>query len=319
MPEAEEVYIDPQIAQILKEAAEAGLAPMCELTVAEARAQMNRTMAVWNEPLPPMADVMHRVIPGPAGGIAARLLRPRPEPDLPVIVYFHGGGWVLGSLDTHHRLMRMLARASGAAVLGVDYRLAPEAPFPAPLDDCLAAIRWLRGTGKELGLDPERMAVAGDSAGANLALASLLALRDAGEPLPRGAALFYGCYASRLDAPSYRAFGDGNYRLSTAEMAWFWSHFLGDTRPGHPLAEPLHADLEGLPPLYVLGAALDPLADDSRALCRRLADAGVAHQFDEWPGVVHGFLQMTARCDAATQAMTRAGNVIRDMLATSPA
>ena len=167
------------------------------------------------------------------------------------------------------------------------------------------------GHADELGVDGRRIVVAGDSAGANLALASLLALRDASDPPLRGAALLYGCYCSRLDTPSHALFGDGSYRLSTAEMGWFWGNYLGTTPAGHPLAEPLHADLAGLPPVFLMLAAVDPLADDKRLLARRLADAGVQHELRDYPGTVHGFLQMTARSVAARRALADTGRAIR--------
>src|SRR5690606_11792797 len=237
--------------------------------------------------------------PGPGGAVRLRLYRPSADRRLPVIVYLHGGGWTFGSIATHDRLMRLLALAADAAVIGVDYRLAPEHPFPAPLEDCLAAFRAVRTQADALELDPVRIALAGDSAGANLALASLLALRDAGEASLKGAALLYGCYAARADTPSHARFGDGSYRLRSAEMGWFWANYLGTTPAGHPLAEPLLADLSGLPPLYLMCATVDPLADDTRELADRLAAAGVPHRLREYPGTVHGFLQMTARSAAA--------------------
>jgi acetyl esterase len=244
-----------------------------------------------------------------------RLYRPRADGRLPAVVYLHGGGWTFGSVDTHDRLMRLLARAADAAVIGVDYRLAPEHPFPAPPEDCLAAIRWVRGHVDAPGVDRGRIMVAGDSAGANLALAGLLALRDASAPPLKGAALLYGCYCSRLDTPSHARFGDGSYRLSSAEMGWFWSNYLGTTPAGHPLAEPLHADPVGLPPLYPMLAAADPLADDTRALARRLAKSGVPYQVREHRGTVHGFLQMTARSAAARRELTDTGRdqVVADL------
>jgi acetyl esterase len=285
------------------------------LPIAAARAQLTAASLAWNVELPELPLVSDLSAPGPAGAIRLRLYRPRAEGRLPAVVYLHGGGWTFGSIETHDRLMRLLALAAEAAVIGVDYRLAPEHPFPAPLDDCLAAIRWVRARADELAVDARRMVVAGDSAGANLALASLLALRDAGEPALNGGALLYGCYCSRLDTPSHARFGDGSYRLSTAEMRWFWGNYLGPTPAGDPLAEPLHAGLSGLPPLYLMLAAADPLADDTRGLAGLLAAARVPHRMREYPGTVHGFLQMTARSAAARRALTDSGRAIRDLLA----
>jgi acetyl esterase len=198
-------------------------------------------------------------------------------------------------------------------VIGVDYRLAPEHPFPAPLEDCVAAIRWIRAEAGHLGVDPDRVVLAGDSAGANLALASLLDLH--GDAPCKGAALFYGCFWRRFDTPAHARFGDGSWRLGTAEMRWFWQHYLGDPSIPDPRAEPLHADLRGLPPLYLTAAALDPLYDDTLALDRRLEAAGVERRLDVYPGLVHGFMQMTPRCAAARAAVRDGGHAIRRMLA----
>jgi acetyl esterase len=309
------IEIDPEIAAILRESAAAGLSDATTLPIAAARAQLTAASLAWNVDLPELPGVADLSVPGPAGAIRLRHFRPRAGARMPLIVYLHGGGWTFGSVETHDRLMRLLALAAGAAVIGIDYRLAPEHPHPAPLEDCLAAIRWVRAQADELEIDARRIVLAGDSAGANLALASLLALRDAREPLPKGAALLYGCYCSRLDTASHARFGDGSYRLSTAEMDWFWRNYLGGTPAGTPLAEPLYADLGDLPPLFLTLAAVDPLADDTRQLARRLAAAGVAHEVREYQGLVHGFLQMTARCAAARAAMADAGRAIRRLLA----
>ena len=263
------IDLDPEIAAILREAAALNPSDPTTLPIAAARAQLTAASLAWNVELPALPALRDMKVQGPDGAIRLRLYRPRAAGQLPAVVYLHGGGWTFGSVDTHDRLMRLLALAADAAVIGVDYRLAPEHPFPAPLEDCLAAIRWVDGHADELGVDGRRIVVAGDSAGANLALASLLALRDASDPPLRGAALLYGCYCSRLDTPSHALFGDGSYRLSTAEMGWFWGNYLGTTPAGHPLAEPLHADLAGLPPVL-----LD--AGGGRPACRRQALAGAA-------------------------------------------
>ena len=225
------IQLDAETARILSELADAGPIDRSTLAAAEARAQMAANSVVWNEPLPAMAEARDFSIDGPAGAMPARLMRSEDVESEGVILYFHGGGFVLGSLETHHRLMRLLAIEARVTLIGIDYRLAPEDPFPAPLDDCVGAARWLREEAPGLGLDPGRVVLAGDSAGANLALATLLRLRDAGEPLPEGAALFYGCYWSRLGTESHRKYGSGAYRLSTDEMGWFWQHYLGDRRP----------------------------------------------------------------------------------------
>lgn len=310
----ETFYVDPETAVILEEIAAAALPDRTSLSVTEARQQMEAGNKAWNTPLPDMAEARDFVIEGPSGDIAMRLLRPAEARGDGVILYLHGGGWVLGSLESHHRIMRVLAIESGAVVIGVDYRLAPEHPFPGPLNDSLAAVRWLQAEAATLGFDPERIVLGGDSAGANLALACLLELRDRGEPMPAGAALFYGCYSARLGTSSQKKFGGGGYRLSTKEMGWFWKQYLGDRGKGNPLAEPMEASLEGLPPLFLNYGTIDSLADDTIEMAKRLDRAGVVHECIACPGLVHGFLQMTNRVPAAAAAMTDAGRAIRDML-----
>ena len=312
--EASSIYVEAETARILNELKDAKAVDRSTLSAAEARAQMEQNSKVWNDPLPDMAEVRDCSIDGPAGRVPVRLLRPNDVETRGAIVYLHGGGFVLGSLESHHRLMRMLAIESRTAVIGVDYRLAPEHPFPAPLDDSLAAVRWLQSEAGTLDLDAERIILAGDSAGANLALACMLQLRNQGAALPAGAALFYGCYWARLGTESHKKFGGGGYRLSTEEMGWFWSQYLGEHGRGNPLAEPMDANLEGLPPLFLNYGEVDPLADDTRELVERLDRAGVVHDCKSYPGLVHGFLQMTNRVEPTAVAMTDAGRAIRDML-----
>jgi acetyl esterase len=169
----ETLYVDPETALILREIEQAGVPLVSSLSVEAARAQAEEGNRAWNQDPPALASVTELAMPGPAGPIRLRHYRPREAASLPLVIYFHGGGFVLCSLDTHDRVMRLLALDSGAAVIGVDYRMAPEDPFPAPLDDCVAAVRWIRAEAAALGVDPERVVLAGDSAGANLALASL--------------------------------------------------------------------------------------------------------------------------------------------------
>jgi acetyl esterase len=312
--EVDVIYVEAETARILEELNRADLADRSSLSAVEARAQMAEGNKVWNEPLPHLAETRDFTIEGPGGLIKARLLRPDDVDGEGSLLYFHGGGFVLGSLDTHHRLMRCLAIESRATVIGIDYRLAPEHPFPAPLEDCVAAMRWLQNEGTAFDLDPERVVVSGDSAGANLALATLLRLRDAGEPLPSGGALFYGCYWSRLGTASHQKYGGGGYRLSSDEMGWFWQKYLGAQGRGNVYAEPMDADLTGLPPLFLNYGDVDPLADDTREMVDRLDQAGVVHECLSYPGLVHGFLQMTNRVEPAAAALADAGRAIRDML-----
>lgn len=311
-------WVDPEMAKILKSLEGAPVADFRTMPVAEVRALSDAGYIAWNSGAPAV-PVHTFTIPGAPHPMRARLFYPV-EGDvangkpLPLIVYVHGGGWTFGSVDTHDGIMRTLAIATGAAVLGFDYRLAPEYPFPAPLNDTLAAITYaLSG---ELGpaVDVRRWALAGDSAGANLALAAMLARRNAGEALPAVAALFYGCYALDFDTESYRQFGEG-YLLTRAGMRWYWRNYIGDVfDTSDTLAVPLDTDLAGLPPLYLTSAGLDPLAEDTRRLARRLAAASVAHRHDHAPGVVHGCLRMSRSLGAAQRMFTGFGEYFSTIL-----
>src|SRR5262245_10607967 len=281
----------------------------------------------WNRPLPELREIREVSIPGAGGEIFGRLYRPTLASGQPLVLYLHGGGWTFGSVDSHDRMMRLLALDSGVSVLGIDYRLAPEYPFPAALEDGLATLVWLAEGGLEPAIDPAKVALAGDSAGANLALAALImqagvhrslplaARADARRMLPRTAALFYGCYAPDFDSPSNRRFGEG-YILTTQRMRWFWRNYLG-AQPAttRTLAAPSRGALAGLPPLYLNAAGLDPLLDDTLDLARRLAHAAVPYRLDLVPGVVHGFLQQSREVAAARDAIMRAASYLAGALA----
>lgn len=293
--------LDPQMAAILAMIAEQQLAPFEAMAASAARAEAEERNRFWNESNPAVARVAEHELPGPGGALRLRLYEPDAGmPPGPAILYIHGGGWVICSLDTHDGVCRRLANAASLRVASLDYRLAPEHPFPAPLEDCIAAATWLARHGDGLGVDGARLALAGDSAGANLALATLVALRDRGHALPRTAALIYGVYSADHDTPSHRAFGGGEHLLSTPTMRWFWGHYVPDAyQRTHPLAAPLHAELAGLPPLYVSAAELDPLRDDSARLVARLAEAGVDLDYRLWRGVTHACIMMSRMLDAA--------------------
>lgn len=291
--------VDPQIITMLERiaAVSGDTAPAERLAPAEARRTMAAVLPLLNEHAPAVARVEDRTLPGAAGPIAARVYDPGTPAPSPAIVYIHGGGWVLCDLDSHDGVCRELAQRSGLKVVSLGYRLAPEHPFPAGLEDCIAAVRWLAARGRDWGID--RLVIAGDSAGANLSLATLLALRDAGEQPLRGAALVYGVFAPDHDTPSHLAYGgDNRYFLSTAEMEWFWGHYVpAGTDRRTPLAAPLYADLAGLPPLYLTAAEYDCLRTDSEQLAYRLAMAGQPHEFRLWRGMIHACLHMAGNVE----------------------
>jgi acetyl esterase len=299
--------LDPGAQLLLRLAALSGHCALDTMTPAEAREEIRRSAAA-------VAGVVHRVaavedtsIPGPAGPIPVRRYVPaadgRPRG---LLVYFHGGGWVVGDLDTHDAVCRLLAREVDVVVLAVDYRRAPEHRFPAAVDDALAAVRWAARAPEVLGIDPARIAVAGDSAGGNLAAVVAQQTRDGG---PRLAAqlLVYPVTDLSRKHPSYALFPTGFF-LTAAEMAWYRRHYLPDEAAARdPRASPLlAADLGSLPPAMVLTAGFDVLRDEGEAYARRLEEAGVRVILRREAGLVHGFVNAAAVSRPASVAMQEA-------------
>ena len=284
--------------------------PAHEVPVAEARA----AHAMETERLcgsgEPVAEVRELKIPTAAGDLPVRTFRPETDGTPGIVVWLHGGGWMMGTLDSYDAPLRVLANASGAIVAAVDYRLAPEHRFPAALDDSLAAIRWLAANGAELGGDPSRIAVAGDSAGGNLAAVAALKLK--GEL--RGQALVYPVIDAALNTPSYREFSDG-HGLSGASMRRFWNLYLDGADGGHPDASPLRAeDLFGAAPAYVLSAEEDVLRDEAEAYAEALKNAGVPTELVRWPGTIHGFFRWLEITPEARGAIEAVGAALRRSL-----
>ncbi len=260
---------------------------------------------------PTVAERADRWIAARGRRIFCRLYRPRADRALPVLVYFHGGGWVWASVDTHDRLAREYAAGAGVAVLSVDYALSPEAKFPQALEECAAVVRHLARHGADWGLDPSRILLGGDSAGGNLALAAALLLRDTGGPRPCGVLATYPVCDSDLETPTYREFGTG-WGLSRERMAFYWSVYVPHAADRlHPLAAPLRANLTGLPPVLVHLAELDVLRSEGEALIARLRGAGVRVEAETFSGVVHGFIRATAQVARARDAGAKAAAWLR--------
>lgn len=255
---------------------------------------------------------LDRTIPGAEGSIAVRIYGERPDVPGPGVVFFHGGGGVIGDLWTHDIVCRRLAVAAGCPVISVDYRLAPDAPFPAGHDDAVAAFRWVHDHADALGIDPHRIAVAGDSMGANLAGAVCLACR--GGAAPSFALLIYPGTDFVNKAASRRELGRGFF-LEGATIDWFHEHYLSGADPADPRASIINADLTDLPPMHVVTAGFDPLRDEGQAFAEavKLAGSPVSHR--EYPSLVHGFVQLTGVCPAAAAAIADFGDVLRRALA----
>jgi acetyl esterase len=285
-----------------------------KLTPRQARARIRAGAAAAAERDRSLALVGDLSIPGPDGAIPARFYEPEGLglEGRPLIVYFHGGGWTIGDLDTGDSVCRFLAANVPATVLSVDYRLAPEHPFPAAVEDALAAFRWAAIDNKRLGADPSRIAVAGDSAGGNLAAAVSLLSRDREGPSPAMQALIYPVTDAVGGQDSRDRFAKG-FLLSKADMDWFESHYLP---PGVDQADPrvsvLRADdVSGLPPAYVTTAGFDPLRDEGEAYATRLEQAGVPTVLRRHPGLIHGFANLTAVSKTARAAMLELCGAIR--------
>jgi len=261
-------------------------------TLVEERAAWTAFCISVARPRPGHIAVEDRLIPGRDRDIPIRLYRPRPEPGLPCTVYLHGGGWVLGNLDTNDSIAWGLAEGTGAAVVAVDYRLAPEDPYPAAFRDCQDVLAHLAGAGEELGVDPARLAVCGDSAGGNLAAAVSLAARDAGWPRLSAQALVYPVLGTDVNNESYRRNAEAPM-LTRAEMIHYLDAYLGEARADpEPYAMPLAADdLGGLPPTLVHTAEFDPLRDEGKLYADRLKSAGNEVVYRCAERMIHGFLR----------------------------
>jgi len=313
--------LDPQMAKALEIAARLaaetkaakGLQDADPFDLTAQRILYNADREFWNRDAPEMAESLDLHCDGPQGRVALRLHRPKGAASpAPVLVYLHGGGWIVGNLDTHQRIMRVLAYRSGWAVLGVDYHLAPEAKFPVPQQDCIAAVDWLFANGAAYGLDPTRIALGGDSAGGNMSMATLLHLRAQGHhKAVKAALLYYGSYGLR-DSASRRLWGGVEDGLSAADLAFFRTCLM--TTPEEmqdPRFDILANDLSDLPPLYILEVTMDPLADDSRALTEAVREAGGTADHRRADGVLHGFLHMSGHVDAAMNALTDGAAFLR--------
>lgn len=241
---------------------------------------------------PAVAHVEDRTVPGPGGPIPVRLYTPDVARPCPVLVFFHGGGWVLGDLETHDVPCRELANAAGCMVIAVDYRLAPEHKFPAASEDAFAATKWVAENAESISVDPKRIAVGGDSAGGNLAAAVALMAKDRGGPALAYQLLVYPITNHAFGSDSYVENADG-YGLSRDGMKWFWEQFLASAADGaHPYASPLLApELRGLPPALVITAEYDPLRDEGEAYAERLRQAGVTVKCSRYDGMIHGFFR----------------------------
>jgi acetyl esterase len=309
-------WIDPELVAAGKLLQSRGLAApdRTQVGLAEVRAATDRIGAFLGEGSVPLERERDLALPGPHGQVPCRLYLPDRVEDPPLLIYAHGGSFVQGSLPSWDAMLRELVRQSGVAALSIDYRLAPEHRFPVAFDEMVAMIRLAAREGKGLGIDPSRLAIGGDSAGANLALAAALAARDAGEPALRLMLLIYGCFSTDTESPSWQRFGQGA-GLSQTQMRWIWETYLERREHWNDWrAVPILADPTGLPPARLIVGSLDPLLDDSHHLASRLKDAGVACELTVYDGLNHGFIRYGRLIGAARRAVGDCAAALRKAL-----
>lgn len=299
----------------MKKMAELGLPPTSDLTPEQARENSTITRKATMDviELEPVGNIEERTVPGPATEIPIRIYRPNAEGVRPLIMLYHGGGWVVGDLESEDAACRVLCNKVGAVVVSVDYRLAPESPFPGPAEDCYAVTEWVIDHADELGIDPTRVATSGTSAGGNLSGAVAMMARDRGGPAIAHQVLFCPVIDADFDRTSYVT-NANDYGLTRDSMIWFWDHYTGsgDDRFS-PYASLIRAkDLSGLPDATIIAAEYDPLVDEAVAYGEALKAAGVKTRCTVYDGMIHGFNGRVGMYDAAREALDEAANGIKE-------
>jgi acetyl esterase len=307
--------LDPQAAAFLQELGLQCIPPLEEMPLDTARWAL--LMAARPKlPPPELARIETMTIPGPDGTeLRVRVYWPHGDGPFAVCLYFHGGGWVLNTIDTHDDLVRRLTAEAGCVFVSVDYRLAPEHKYPAAIEDAYAALNWVVDHAAEWNVDPQRIAVSGDSAGGNIAAVLCLMTRDRGGPTIAFQALIYPITDCDFGRPSYHENADG-YFLTKKQMLWFWDHYVrSPEQMSESYASPLRAEsLRGLPPAFVLTAEFDPLRDEGEAYAAALKDAGVPVTLHRYDGLIHAFVKRVDQFDAALAAIREVGDVLRQAL-----
>lgn len=309
--------LEPDVQAFLEELRALNAPPFCSITPAEARAAVLADVPNMDPP-EAVARIEDRVMPGPAGPIPFRVYVPEGSGPFPVLVYYHGGGWVLCDVSVYDSVCTRLANGAHCLVVSVGYRLAPEHKYPAAAEDAYAALQWVAENAEQLEGDAQRVAVGGDSAGGNLAAVVSLMARDRGARRPVFQLLLYPVTDYSFDTPSYRENAEG-LLLTRNDMQWFWGHYLARPEDGsQPYASPLRAaDVSGLPPAMVVTAEYDPLRDEGEAYAARLRQAGVDVTLTRYDGLIHAFINHTQRFGKGQQAMADVTGALRRVLGTA--
>ena len=298
--------VDPGIDRFLKILATGNPPPpeLSPIAIPQMREAASQIRLTWADSVPD-GPVRRHVIETSNGPVPLTVHLPSRVPPAGTLLFLHGGGWTIFDSVTHSPLMRALAAKTGWAVVGLDHPRAPEVPYPGPVEACASVISTVMRAGLDMGL-PGPVGLAGDSSGANLAVAATLLMREAGAAMPAALMLFYGVYDHDLSRPSYVEFGSAPFPLSMEKMAWFWDRYCPDpARRREPLASPLDADLIGLPPTNLIVAGQDILRDENLAMAARLAEAGVRLSLDVYPGAVHAFCEAVGFVDVSRRAVGR--------------
>lgn len=303
--------LDPNAAAVIGRVRDANVPPWRSLPAPIGREVYRQRALLFDRPRTPAGTVWDTTIPSEAEAVGVRVYRPDRRGPRPLFIYLHGGGWTFGSLDTVDETCRLISRAADCMVVSVAYRLAPEHPYPAPLDDVVAVVRWVAQHGDDLGGDPARLAIGGDSAGGNLAAGACLRLREEGGPKAALQVLIYPCTQAFFDTLSYHENAEG-YLLTRADMIWFWQNFLGPAgSTGDPFACPgVAEDLRDLPPAVIITAGFDPLRDEGEVYGYRLRGAGVPVVARRFPGMIHNFIGLSIE-GAAGRAIGTIGAATR--------
>ena len=284
------------------------------LSIDDIRKSYNHERAWWNAIKPEMDSVEELSVPGPLRNIALRIYRPFNQNPRPTLLYLHGGGWVVGNLDTHDRVMRLLAKFSGATVVGIDYALSPEHKFPVAINETLAVIEWLETSGRNHDLDPGRLALGGDSAGANMAVAVTQLHHQRGRRAIQFLLLYYGAYGL-TDSWSWQQYGNANYEFTREEKALYLDNYLANPSDhADSRFNVLSGDITDLPQAFIAAAQCDPLHDDSVALHEAMRKANRSSHLEVYPGVLHSFIHYSRLLDKATQALHDGANALAKAL-----